>query len=110
VAARAEAAADKTRDLVALEAADAFYKWEESFEKVAKLTAAVADAEKAAEQASRAVDSGVIPSYRDALEIQVMAAQLRAQLNEALYNHAVALTELERVTAGAFPTITTNIP
>ncbi len=41
-------------------------------------------------------------SYRDILEMQVLLAQYRAEFNEALYKHAVALTELERVTGGGF--------
>ena len=110
VAARGEAAASKARGLVALEAEDAFYRWEESVEKIGKFTKAAQDAEALSKRATSALDSGVIQSYRDVLEILVIGAQIQANLNEALYNHAVSLTELERVTAGGFPTVTAAVP
>ncbi len=106
VAARSTAATEKARNLVTLEAEDTYYRWEETVQKIAKFTQAAKDAEELAKRASSALDSGVIQSYRDVLEILVLGAQIRANLNEALYNHAVALTELERVTGGAFPVIT----
>lgn len=103
LAVRAGAVAEKARNLVALEAEDAYLKWEEAFSKIGKLRKAVAEADAIARKANSALESGILQSYRDVLELQVMAAQLQAQLNEALYHHAVALTELERVTAGGYP-------
>ena len=110
VFARAGAAADKAYNLIALEAEDTFFKWEEAVSKIAKYTQAAKDAEALSQRATSALDSGVIQSYRDVLEILVIGAQIQANLNEAQYNHAVALTELERVTAGGFPTVTVNVP
>ncbi len=107
---RAEAAAEKSRILVALEAEDAWLKWEEAIAKIARFAEAVKDENDAADKAYNALVSGVIQSYRDVLEIVVMAAQSQAHLNEALYNHAVALTDLERATGGAYPTLTVNVP
>jgi outer membrane protein TolC len=107
---RAEATAEKARILVALEAEDAFLKWEEAMAKIAKFTEAAKNGKAIADKVASALDSGVIQSYRDVLEIEVMAAQFQAHLNEALYNHAVALTELERTTGGAFATLTVNVP
>lgn len=105
VTARSAAAAEKARNLVTLEAEDTYYRWEETVQKIAKFTQAAKDAEELAKRASSALDSGVIQSYRDVLEILVLGAQIRANLNEARYNHAVALTEIERVTGGAFTAI-----
>jgi outer membrane protein TolC len=110
VSRRADAAADKARNLVALEAEDTFFKWEESMTKIKEYTKAAQDAEALSRRAQSALESGVIQSYRDVLEILVIGAQIQAHLNEALYNHAVVLTELERVTAGGFPTVTVNVP
>jgi outer membrane protein TolC len=107
---RAEAAAEKARILVALEAEDAWLKWEESVAKIARFTEAVKDENDGADKAYNALVSGLNVSYRDVLEIVVMAAQSQAHLNEALYNHAVALTDLERATGGAYPTLTVNVP
>lgn len=110
VSSRADAAADKARNLVALEAEDTFFRWEEAMAKIAKFTKAGKDAEALSQRAISALDSGVIQSYRDVLEILVLGAQIQANLNEAMYSHAVALTEFERVTAGGFPTLTVNVP
>ncbi|HKA05832.1 MAG TPA: TolC family protein, partial [Gemmataceae bacterium] len=110
VAGRAGAAADKAYNLVALEAEDTFFKWEEAVAKIAKYTQAAKDADALSQRATSALDSGVIQSYRDVLEILVISAQIQANLNEAQYNHAVALTELERATAGGFPTVTVHVP
>jgi outer membrane protein TolC len=107
---RAEAAAEKARILVALDADDAWLKWEESVAKIARFTEAVKDESDAADKAYNALVSGLNVSYRDVLEIMVMAAQSQAHLNEALYNQAVALTDIERATGGAFPTLTVNVP
>jgi outer membrane protein TolC len=107
---RAGAAAEKSRILVALEADDAWLKWDESIKKIARFTESVKEEKDAADKAEQALVSGVSQSYRDVLEMMVLAAQSQAHLNEALYNHAVALTDLERATGGAFPTLTVNVP
>lgn len=103
LAGRSGSVADKARNLLALEAEGAFLRWEETLSKIKTLKPAAADAEAIAKKAQSALETGVIQSYRDVLELQVLASQIQAQLNEAHYQHAVALTELERVTAGGFP-------
>jgi outer membrane protein TolC len=110
VTSRSCAAAEKAKNLVTLEAEDTYFRWEETVQKIAKFTQAAKDAEELGKKASNALESGVIQSYRDVLEILVLGAQIRANLNEALYNHSVALTELERVTGGAFPVVTGQTP
>jgi outer membrane protein TolC len=107
---RAGAVVQKTQNLVALDAEDAFLRWEEAVGKIAKLKTGPKEADDLAEKTKTALDNGSVKSYRDVVEIQVIASQLRAQYNEALYHHAVALTELERVTAGGFPAGVTVAP
>lgn len=99
---RADAVAAKARILIALEAEDAFLKWEEAVAKITQYRKSIAETEELAKRATVALETGGTKSYRDVLEIVVLGAQLQVALNEALYNHAVALTEFERVTAGAF--------
>ena len=99
---RSDAAAEKARNLVALDAEDAFLRWEEAFAKMGRYSKGAAAGDALGKRAISALESGVIQSYRDVLEILILVAQNQAHLNEARYNHAVALTELERVTGGGF--------
>jgi outer membrane protein TolC len=107
---RAQAAADKARNLVALDAEDAWLRWEEATSNITKLKPAVKNGAATAQKAQDALDSGVIQSYRDVLEMFVLVAQTQAKLNEAYYQHMIALTELERVTAGGYPAGITVMP
>lgn len=107
---RAQAASDKARNLVALDAEDAWLRWEEALAGIKLMTPAVEEIEKSANMAQSAVESGVIKSYRDVLELHVAAAQGRAELNTAKYQHMIALTELERATAGGYPAGITVMP
>ncbi len=105
LAARAGSVVEKTRNLVALEAEDAFLKWEESSTHIEKLKAVVEKAESAAQKTLQGLLGGVVSSYRDVIELQVITAQAQAQLNKAYYDHLIALTEIERVTAGGIRVI-----
>lgn len=110
LAVRAQSASDKARNLVALDAEDAWLRWEESTSNIGKLKKAAADAEAIARKSQSALESGVIQSYRDVLEMHVLAAQVKAKFNESMYQHMIALTELERATAGGFPAGITVMP
>ena len=100
---RAGAVAEKTRNLVALEAEAAFLKWEEAIAKMDETRPSAEEGEKMLVKLKAALEGNVLQSYKDYLELVVIVGQVKAQYNEALYNHAVALTEFERVTAGGFP-------
>ncbi|HLW68481.1 MAG TPA: hypothetical protein VKS79_24395 [Gemmataceae bacterium] len=100
---RAGAVAEKTRNLVALEADAAFLKWEEAIAKLDETRPSADEGEKMLVKLKAALEGNVLQSYKDYLEMVVIVGQVKAQYNEALYNHAVALTEFERVTAGGFP-------
>jgi hypothetical protein len=99
---RAGAVAEKTRNLVALEAEAAFLKWEEAIAKMDETRPSAEEGEKMLVKLKAALEGNVLQSYKDYLEMVVIVGQVKAQYNEALYNHAVALTEFERVTAGGF--------
>jgi hypothetical protein len=61
------------------------------------------EGEKMLVKLKAALEGNVLQSYKDYLEMVVIVGQVKGQYNEALYNHAVALTEFERVTACGFP-------
>ncbi|HEV3145964.1 MAG TPA: hypothetical protein VGZ47_18910 [Gemmataceae bacterium] len=107
---RAGAVAEKTRNLVALEAAAAFLKWEEAITKMDETKPAAEDGDKILVKLKAALEGNVLQSYKDYLEMVVVVGQVKGQYNEARYNHAVALTEFERVTAGGFPAGITVFP
>jgi outer membrane protein TolC len=104
-AGRASALADKTHNLIVLEAEDAYYKWLEMGRKEAV-------SREAAEAGSRLVESNrdafraepVNPKVKidDILTHEVLAGQARSAHNEALYHYILALAALERITAGGF--------
>jgi outer membrane protein TolC len=93
---------DKTRNLITLEAEDAYLKWEESARKLPKTREAATVSEKLAADTLRDFKGGQAVPYKDVLEAVVLAAQARAQYNEARYRHVLALADLERITAGGF--------
>jgi outer membrane protein TolC len=100
--ARAGAVIDKTRNLIALEAEDAFLKWREAAQKVALTQEAAEKATKLGENLLKDFKGGQRVFPKDVIEAVVLAAQVRAQRNEALYQQILALAALERVTAGGF--------
>src|SRR5262249_14814520 len=93
---------DKTRNLIALEAEDMYYKWEEAMRKVPQ--------SQSAEQAGRRLAKNTRDDFRAAQRVKIediltneaLAAQAAAAYNEALYQLVVALADLQRVTAGGF--------
>jgi hypothetical protein len=96
--ARTVAVAEKTRNLMALEAEDAYLKWEEAIAKMDRTAKQADEDEKFLRKLKAALEGNILQSYKDYLELVVLAGQIKAQYNEARYNHAVALTEFERVT------------
>lgn len=102
LSARAAAVVDKTRNLIALEAEDMFYKWEEARRKV--------PLSQLAEQAGNRLSKNTLADFRanqrepieNILTNEALAAQAAAAYNEAVYQLVVALADLQRVTAGGF--------
>src|SRR5262249_34766954 len=101
LSARAGSVVEKTQGLITLETEDAFYKWQQAAGQARILTDSAAKAAKLADLISGRFDNGKV-SGEDYIRARTMADQTQAQLNEALYHHALALTALERVTAGGF--------
>jgi hypothetical protein len=99
---RAVAVVEVTRNLIALEAADAFLRWEQAAQQVADARAAIETAEQLAKDLTKDFTAGARVKVEDVVNARVLAAQARSQYNEFLYRQILALADLERVTAGAF--------
>jgi outer membrane protein TolC len=103
---RAVAAADKARNLVTLDAEEAYFKWLQASRQVAEYEAAAKTAKEVARLASDEFTPVVKPGERDRpnledlLNTRVRSVQLRLQVNLARYELLLALANLERVTAG----------
>jgi hypothetical protein len=95
---RAQAVADKTRGLVALDAENAYWKWYEASKQAEAYREAVR-AGKELMKTDRNIVEQIVENFliKGLLEIQAQSA-----LNEALFNKLEALADLERVTAGGF--------
>lgn len=110
---RAYAVVDKTRNLIALEADEAFLRWQEAALQVPKTREAARLGEGMAKaELERFLSLAPVPDrdtaqrqpldYRGVLEAVVLSSQARAAHNQALFQHALGLTSLERVTGGTF--------
>lgn len=102
LSAQAAAVAHKTRNLVILEAEEAYYQWEEWSKKVVFL----GEAEKIGNRLGRELHEEYRGTLKRLVEAIVpeslLAAQARTDYQEALFRHAIALAALERVTGGVF--------
>jgi len=102
--ARAEAVVVKTRNLIALEAEQAYLRWQEATQKVQHLDKAARDARKLANDLRenfKQYQQSRVPADR-VLDTGILATQLRADYNQARYQQRVALAVIERVTSGGF--------
>jgi hypothetical protein len=103
--ARAWAAAEVTRNLIALEAENAFLLWEQAAEQTIKAREAAEAGDKLAEGLDETFRSSSGKSkvrVEDLITAHVLGSQARSQYNEFLYKQIIGLAELERVTAGGF--------
>jgi outer membrane protein TolC len=101
--AKALAVVDKTRNLIALEIDDNYFKAEEYAGKLADLEPAAKSAEEYLQRVRDEFKPGnAATSPDDVLNAGVLATQTRAQANDALYHYLLALAGLERATAGGF--------
>jgi outer membrane protein TolC len=102
--ARAAAVVDKARNLITLEAEDAYLKWQQNSANAARAHDAADRGDKLAERILEDFKSlGEAVDYKEVLEARVLASQARAQYNEAKFKVIVALAALERITGGGFP-------
>ena len=101
--ARAEALADKTRGLIALEAEQAYYRWQEAANREKRYRAAADRAEKQAAAVRMRIRTGFkAGSIDNVLYFQQLSSEMRVEANQARYQKLIALAALERVTAGGF--------
>jgi outer membrane protein TolC len=100
--ARAGTVVETTRNLIALEAEDAFLRWEEEARKAKQAREATQAGDKLADDLRKDFTSGQKVRVEDVVTAQVLASQARAQYNEFLFRQILALADLERVTGGGF--------
>jgi hypothetical protein len=100
LSARAEAVLAATRNLVALEAADAFLRWEEAEQQARQAHQAAEVGEKLADDLGKDFRAGLKVRVEEVVSARVLAAEARSQYNESLYRQILALADLERVTVG----------
>jgi hypothetical protein len=103
---RANSAADQARSLVCLEAENAYFNW-------VAATRAIDEARREAAKEGRALKerlreaAGGIQTKEEVLTAEVSATLAIAELNKARYEQIIALSNLERITAGG---IRVNFP
>ncbi|HEV2948506.1 MAG TPA: TolC family protein [Gemmataceae bacterium] len=100
---RAGAVVDKARNLITLEAEDAYLKWQQNSTNAARARGAADRGDKLAQRILEDFKAlGEAVDYKEVLEARVLASQARAAYNEAKFKVIVALAALERITGGGF--------
>lgn len=97
---RAGAVVDKTRNLIVLETEDAFLKWQDAYRRVVILQQSMPKALAVAASVRARFENSNKVSSEEVLRAETLQDQVQAQLNEALYQHALAVAALERITSG----------
>jgi len=99
--ARADSVVEKTRGLVALEADDAFTRWQEMARRLPKARKAATDARDLAEELAQNIkDLMQDIRYYDLTTAKTVSSQLQLDANEVHYQLLLNLAALERITAG----------
>jgi outer membrane protein TolC len=101
LSARAAAVVEKTRNLIALELDDTFLKWRGGAQRLRVLANTPAKAGAVLKATEARFEIGSVPG-EDMIRAKTLESQVQAEYNEALYQHALALAALERITAGGF--------
>lgn len=99
--ARAHAVVDKTENLVALDVEAMYFKWSEGLEKIQALEKTMPEAESIFSTVKKRFEGGNATG-EEYLRAQTLQDRVQAQLNEAIYEHALGLAGLERATAGGY--------
>jgi outer membrane protein TolC len=99
---RAVAVLDTTRNLIALEAQDAFLRWQQAGAQLAEARTAADAGDKLSEDLNQDWINRLKVKIEDVIGARVLAAQARVQYNEYFFKQLIALADLERVTAGGF--------
>jgi outer membrane protein TolC len=98
---RAGAVVDKTRNLIALELDDSYLKWREASLHLRVLAGTHAKAAAVLKSVEARFQIGRV-NGDDIIRAKTLESQVEAEQNEALFNQALALAALERITAGGF--------
>jgi outer membrane protein TolC len=98
---RSVAVVDKTQNLVALEVEVTYLEWTKAAQDVRGLSKTPKLAQDIAKDVKTRFDDGKLTA-EDYLRARTLEDQAQAQLNQAMYEHALALAALERVTAGGY--------
>jgi outer membrane protein TolC len=99
--ARAEAVVEKTRNLVKLDAEDAYLRWQEWSRKAARFREAADQAEKLARNLRDDFKTaGTKVRLDDVITSGVLSVQIRVEANESQFKYLLALAALERATGG----------
>jgi outer membrane protein TolC len=99
---RALATVAETRNLVGLEAEDAFLRWEEASLQARAAREAADTGDSMGKELNKDFTAGLKVKVEDVVNAWVLASQARTQYNEALYKQLLALADLERITVGSF--------
>jgi outer membrane protein TolC len=95
------AVVDKTHNLIALEIDYAYQNWQEASEKAARYASLVKKATEFTTKVEERFNEGNATGD-EYLRAATLVDQVKAQYNEAVYQHALALATIERATAGGF--------
>lgn len=105
ISARQDALFDKTRDLVTLEAVNAYLHWQACTERLKYMKGRYEESINIAKEAREAASNKNDPEL--AIRYQALSGKSQAEFVEAVFEHLKALATLERVTSGgvkpAFP-------
>jgi outer membrane protein TolC len=99
---RAQAVVEVTRNLIVLEAEDAFVRWQEASRQAREARQAADDADKVADSLTRDFTTGLKVKVEEVVNARVLASQARSQYNQYRHREALALVDLERATSGGF--------
>ncbi len=101
LAGRAASVVDKTRNLIVLETEAMYLKWRESSENARRLKGSGTTAASVADDTAFRFTSGKA-STEDVIRAYALQLEVLSGSNEARWLYALALTGLERATAGGF--------
>ncbi len=99
---RAAAVAEETRNLITLEARNAYLRWEEASLQVPQVKEAAEAGDRLANALNKDLINNLKVKVEEVVNARVLASQARAQYNEYLFRLILALADLQRVTAGTF--------
>ena len=102
--ARAGAVADKTRNLIGLEAEDSYLRWKQYDDEEPSLDAAATQLEAYSKSMSDKFNpkEAGYPTVDDVLNAGLKGVQARLDANQVKFRRLAALANLERVTGGGF--------